>query len=194
MASLFKPDQGAWSTFIVAAGPAANPDTDGTWIVFDAERGSTTGRDIYYQPVFGGPVSQLSIAGSQSNPSVSGGVIAFESRDTVTSPADIFVYVIATNTLYQVTSTALVNDGSGRNLSSPSIVVHATTITRVSATADGPLDVSSNANPDLDFRYDAGPGGYIFSLSTKGLTTATYNLNFRAAEDAAEHSARFAVR
>ena len=86
-----------------------NPDTDGTWIVYDSNRPSATGGDIYFQPLMGGLETQLQLAGEQRNPSMSNGVIAFES-DTGTGSADIYVYVIATNTLLQVTNTPSIND------------------------------------------------------------------------------------
>jgi hypothetical protein len=85
-------------------------------------------------------------------------------------------------------------DSSGRNLSSPSIVAHATSVTRTLTKATGPLDDSGHANPDFDFRYDPSLGGYIFNLSTKGITPGTYNLNFIAGEDPVLHSAPFAVK
>jgi len=62
------------------------------------------------------------------------------------------------------------------NLSSASIVVHATGLTRQDTTASGVLDDSSNANPDNEFRYDAtlgGTGGYVYNLSTRNLSTGT---------------------
>ena len=46
-------------------------------------------------------------------------------------------------------------DANGNNLSSPDIVLHAVSVTRTSNDAPGPLDDTGNANPDLDFRYDA---------------------------------------
>jgi Tol biopolymer transport system component len=104
---------GGWGAAQPVANPAtpeANPDTDGTWVVYDADRaGSFTGHDIYFRPLAGGDETQLQIAGFQTNPSISHGVIAFESRITAGAPADIFVYVIATNTLYQVTTEATID-------------------------------------------------------------------------------------
>jgi hypothetical protein len=85
-------------------------------------------------------------------------------------------------------------DAAGRNVSSPSIVVHATGIAQTSTNALGPLDDSGNANPDFDFRYDESLAGYIFNLKTTGLTTGTYNLNFTAGSDPVVHSAPFAVK
>jgi len=88
-------------------------------------------------------------------------------------------------------------DANGLNLSSPSIVVHATGVTLASTNAPGPLDDTGNANPDFDFRFDAalgGTGGYIFNLSLRSFSTGTYNLNFTAGANPAIHSVRFAVK
>jgi hypothetical protein len=102
---------GNWSPAALVVTSSHNPDTDGTSIVYDANRaGNPTGRDIYFQPLAGGAETQLQIAGEQSNPSIREGVIGFESRTSAGAPADIFVYVIDTNTLYQVTSTPTIDD------------------------------------------------------------------------------------
>jgi hypothetical protein len=72
-------------------------------------------------------------------------------------------------------------DASG-NLSSSSIVLTALSVQLVSSTAPGSVEDSGSANPDDNFRYEAslgGTGGYIFNLSTRGLATGTYNLNFK---------------
>jgi hypothetical protein len=96
---------------VVSATPfnEGNPDTDGTWVVYDSNRPSATGGDIYFQPLSGGAETQIELAGEQRNPSISNGVIAFES-DPGTGSADIYVYVIAANTLLQVTNTPTIND------------------------------------------------------------------------------------
>jgi hypothetical protein len=107
---------GSGSPFVVSTvadspDPESNPDTDGTTIVYDGNlTGNPTGQDIYFVPVAGGPTTQLAIAGDQQNPSISAGVIAFESRTTPGGDSDLFLYVIATNTLYQVTNTPGVNE------------------------------------------------------------------------------------
>ena len=103
---------GVWTVSTVAnlSSNETSPDTDGTWIVYDSDRPSTTGQDIYFQPAAGGAETQLAMAGVQRNPNISQGVIAFESVAPSASNADMFVYVIATNTLYQVTSTPAVNE------------------------------------------------------------------------------------
>ena len=69
-------------------------------------------------------------------------------------------------------------DSTGANLSSASIVVHATGLTKTDATASSSVEDSGSANPDDGFRYDSDLGGYIFNLSTKGLSTGTWVLSF----------------
>ncbi len=86
-------------------------------------------------------------------------------------------------------------DANGNNLSTSAIVVHATSVTAVSGFSGTP-DAPGNANPDNDFRFDAtlGPtGGYIFNLSTGGLASGTYSLQFTAGSDPVTHSVNFGV-
>jgi hypothetical protein len=48
-----------------------------------------------------------------------------------------------------------------------------------------------------DFRFDSslgGTGGYIFNLSTKGLVTGSYSLNFTVSGDTRVYSAGFQVK
>jgi hypothetical protein len=99
------------STVVNSPDPEDNPDTDGTTIVYDGNlTGNATGQDIYFVPVAGGPTTQLAIAGNQQNPSISAGVIVFESRATPGADSDLYLYVIATNMLYQVTNTPGVDE------------------------------------------------------------------------------------
>ena len=88
-------------------------------------------------------------------------------------------------------------DVSGGNLSSPSIVLHAVSIKKVSNGTSGIVEDSGNANPDGDFRYDGGQGpsgGYIFNLSTKGLAGGTYDLSFTAGSDPSVYKVQFQVK
>jgi hypothetical protein len=83
-----------------------NPDTDGTSVVYDADKGAATGRDIYIHSLSGPAAEvQVELAGAQVNPSISDGIIGFESTVPPSTTPDIFVYVVATNTVYQVTNT-----------------------------------------------------------------------------------------
>jgi outer membrane protein assembly factor BamB len=83
-------------------------------------------------------------------------------------------------------------DGSGSNLSSAGIVLHALSIRKVSDGTSGSVDDSGRANPDSDFRYDG--GGYVFNLSTKGLPGGTYVLNFTAGNDPSIYQLQFQVK
>jgi probable HAF family extracellular repeat protein len=88
-------------------------------------------------------------------------------------------------------------DSNGKDLSSSSLVAHALSITQISTSTSEQVQASGNANPDGDFRFDPtlGPtGGYIFNLSTKGLTTGTYSLNFKAGGDPATYIAPFQLK
>lgn len=102
---------GPWATSTVIDTPGfeENPDTDGTWITYDSNQGSTTWH-VYFVPLAGGQVTQLALGGTQVNPSISKGFIGFESTTPTTSRPDIYVYDIAQNFLYQVTSTPLVDE------------------------------------------------------------------------------------
>lgn len=86
-------------------------------------------------------------------------------------------------------------DANGNDLSSSAILVHATSVTAVSGYSGTP-DAPGNANPDNDFRFDAtlgSTGGYIFNLSTGGLASGTYSLQFTAGSDPVTHSVNFGV-
>jgi hypothetical protein len=81
--------------------PEANPDTDGSVVVYDAVRAGQ--RDICWQTVGGGPEQCLALAGDQRNPSIANGVILYE--DVVGSSADLYAYEIASNRRFRITST-----------------------------------------------------------------------------------------
>lgn len=88
-------------------------------------------------------------------------------------------------------------DGSGNDLSSSSITVHAVSIIQVSNSISGAVEDSGNANPDYDFRFDAtlgSTGGYIFNLKTTGLSTGTYSLNFTVTGDSFVYPTSFEVK
>lgn len=99
-----------WNVSVVSdtANPEGNPDTSGTLVVYDSLRAGNA--DIFWRPVGGGAEVQLQLPGSEGNPSIAGNFIAFESRENVLLLADIFVYDIANNRLYQITNTPLANE------------------------------------------------------------------------------------
>jgi hypothetical protein len=86
----------------------ANPDIDGSTVVYDAMRAGS--REIAWQPLGGGSEQILTLPDEQRNPSISSGVVAFESVAPGGSSADLYVYEISTNRLFQVTSSASVED------------------------------------------------------------------------------------
>jgi hypothetical protein len=85
----------------------------------------------------------------------------------------------------------------GTDLSSSSIVVHATGLFQMSSLTSDPVVDDGNANPDMDFRFDStlGPsGGYIFNLKTSGLGTGNWVIQFTVAGDPTLHSLGFGVK
>ena len=62
-------------------------------------------------------------------------------------------------------------------------MVSAVEVRRTSDATIGTFADAGNANPDLNFRYDATigtGGGYIFNMSTKALTPGKYELRIEA--------------
>jgi len=107
MAAVWDNSVAAWSVKTISPTPAHGSeiaDTDGTWITYSySPSASPTEEDVYFVPVAGGPARRLALAGQQAYPSISRGVISFTSYEDW-AHGSIFLYVIATNTLYQVTS------------------------------------------------------------------------------------------
>lgn len=69
----------------------------------------------------------------------------------------------------------------GTNLSSASLVPNATTLVKIGTSTAPVAEDSGNANPDHNFRYDpmlGGNGGYIYNLSTVGLSSGAWLMNF----------------
>ena len=84
-------------------------------------------------------------------------------------------------------------------MSSPGTVVNATGVVKVDSASSAVVDDSGNANPDFNFRYDAGlsaGGGYIFNLSTKtpGYNTGTWKVVFTVNGVATTYFAPFDIR
>jgi hypothetical protein len=86
-------------------------------------------------------------------------------------------------------------DANGRNMSAATLAVTAGRLTKRDSTASSVLaNDSGNANPDGGFRYDSTLGGYIYNLSTKGLTSGTWVLTVTVASDPTPHVIQFDVR
>jgi hypothetical protein len=98
---------GTWGApEVVANGTTTLVDTDGSYIVYDRYDAAANAQHIYIQSSAGGPEAQLAIPGSQYVARIDAGVISFLGRAPSGSSIDVDVYVIATNTLYRVFSTA----------------------------------------------------------------------------------------
>lgn len=94
-----------WTVTAIASTsvPESNPDTSGAVTVFDANRGSATGGDVYL--VGPGGEDRLELAGTQVNPSIAGDIVAFESRPDDLSPSDLYLYRMADHLLFRITNT-----------------------------------------------------------------------------------------
>jgi hypothetical protein len=91
-----------------SSNPEANPDTNGSSIVYDSLRASNG--DIFWRPASGGEEVQLQLPGFEANPNIAGNLIAFESRATLFDTTDIFLYDIVNNRLFQITDTPFVTE------------------------------------------------------------------------------------
>ena len=102
-----------WSVSAASAtsNPEGNPTTNGTVVVYDVVQLVQPGQVslIAWRPLTGGAENRLQLDGAWAfDPSIVGNIIAFESRATGPlglGQADIFVYDIGSNTLYQITNT-----------------------------------------------------------------------------------------
>ena len=70
----------------------------------------------------------------------------------------------------------------------------ATGLSKLDNTASSNVDDAGNANPDQNFRYDQALGGYIFNLSTNGLSTGTWVLSFSVTGDPLPHTVQFDIK
>ena len=72
------------------------------------------------------------------------------------------------------------------NVSYATLPVTARGLLRINSSTAATVIDSGNANPDYNFRFDptlGGSGGYIFNLSTKGLSSGKYGLSFYVGSD-----------
>jgi len=86
-------------------------------------------------------------------------------------------------------------DADGRNLSSPTLTITVTGLTKRDGSAASALaEDAGNANPDSAFRYDAGLPGYIYNLSARGLSRGTWELRFTVSGDPTSYGITFDLR
>jgi hypothetical protein len=139
----------------------SGPDTNGTLVVYGAQRaGNATGADIYWKPIAGGAENQLALPGDQQNPNISGSVIAFEGRSMLDPNPnwDIYLYNLATSTLYRLTDTPLLDE----TLNDISVVGNQVRV--VWSVGEGPYDIYGPAG-------DLNVYGYTFTMPSAPDTT-----------------------
>jgi hypothetical protein len=89
-------------------------------------------------------------------------------------------------------------DANGGDVSSAAIVVAAVSLSPVATSVLLPIDSTQNPNSaDANFRFASdlvSGGGYIFNLSTSGLSPGTYKLTIRAGADPLTHDLFFQLR
>jgi uncharacterized protein (TIGR03382 family) len=100
-----------WTVSATAATtlPEQDPDVSATRVIYTAARGAT-GLDVQVHPLDGSPEQTLVIDGDEMHPSISGDIIAFEHLAPGAVNADIFLYDLASNRLFQITNTPLFNE------------------------------------------------------------------------------------
>lgn len=95
---------GSWSTSLVsvtAGDEEADPDTNGSLVVYSDSGPLLLGQDIRWRALGGGDEQRLELPGPvETRPTISGDLIAFES--TAGGDTDIGLYDVATNRLYWV--------------------------------------------------------------------------------------------
>ena len=97
---------GTWTVSPLTTGTADSelPDTDGNIVVYQSVRSNEQG--VYWQPVGGGTEQEVPYPagpGTSGKPHTSGGLISFEYSPSGGTP-DMYVYSLATQTDYQITS------------------------------------------------------------------------------------------
>jgi hypothetical protein len=88
-------------------------------------------------------------------------------------------------------------NNSGADVSASSIKVTAMSVVQVSTSASSDVQDAGNSSPDDNFRFDltlGASGGYVFNLSSAGLTSGTYTLTFAIAGDPTSHAVSFEIK
>jgi hypothetical protein len=106
---------GSW-TAPVAVAPSGSdqilPDTNGSVVTYTSA--ATGDFDVYYVPVTGGVAQRVVLSdapgSNETNPNIAGDIIAFERTLPGSTNADIYLYEISTDTLFQLTDTPGINE------------------------------------------------------------------------------------
>jgi Bacterial Ig-like domain (group 3)/WD40-like Beta Propeller Repeat len=189
---------GQSATFTAAVGSAADSPPTGTVTFSDGAMNLGTGTLASGDATF--TTSSLSVGSHSITAQYSGDRISGVSSGSLTQTVEYGVCPLFDQTRSVKSGATFpiklqLCDANGNDVSSSAVIVHATSVTAVSGYLGTP-DAPGNANPDNDFRFDAtlgSTGGYIFNLSTGGLASGTYSLQFTAGSDPVTHSVNFGV-
>ena len=197
------------NTMTIFGGYTAAADFNDTWVLSNANGLGGTPAWTQLNPTGGPPAARQAFAAvldaASHRMTVFGGCgTAACFNDTwVLAPSQLYSVCLLYDATKAVRSGATIPiklelcDGSGNDLSSASITVHAVSVVQTSSSITGAVEDSGGANPDNDFRFDStlgSTGGYIFNLKTTGLATGTYNLNFTVTGDSFVYAAPFQVK
>ena len=152
-----------------------------------------------------GPVANGSSPDTASVGAKSFTVTATDGVGNVASPSVVnYTVVFGIEVLYDQTRThksgstvpikLRLVDANGMNVSSSATNVHALSVVHTGTEASPVIEDAGNANPDLNFRYDSGLGGYVFNLKTTGFVTGSYVLNFTIADGPKVYVVGFHIR
>lgn len=187
----------------------SNPNISGGAIVFERELPGSTNADLYiYRPATG-VLNQLTDTAADEtlnavSLSAAGELRAAWAQPDGLTPGHVDIHALSaqlgsgpsyeTCLLYDPTKShklgstvplrARLCDANGANLSSPEVILTATGLVKLdNSAATAPADSPGSSNPDHAFRYDPDLAGYVFNLSTKGLSRGTWELRFTVAGD-----------
>jgi hypothetical protein len=166
-------DGSGWTTAALtsaADGDARLPDTDGRVVVYSVVTPSGD-EDVEWQPVGGGQVRELALPGEQTNPNISNGVITFEQLDMTTQVPnyDVWLYRIATNTVYRLTDTPEDETLNDVDVSPEGTV----TVVWTKSEADDNVYGEWFSLPPVASTLTLTPGDGSQDVGTKGAVTAT---------------------
>jgi Tol biopolymer transport system component len=217
----WQPVGGGTESWLDMPGVQRNPNISGDLIAFESSATPGAQFDIFVYDVSQGLLYQLtdtSVSESLSDISVGadGKVRVVWAQSKQVYPYDMDVYgltfdpppaslALTVQPLFDQTQARRVGsvfpirlqllDAQSNNISSPSLVLTVTGLVQKDGSAvSAVVDDAGNANPDSAFRYDETLGGYAYNLSTKGMATGTWELQFTVSGDSTTYRIGFDLR
>lgn len=217
----WRPVGGGTDNWLAMTGVQRNPNISGNLIAFESNAAVGTQFDIYVYDLSQGSLYQLtntSVSETLSDISVGadGKARVVWAQPKQVYPYDMDVYgltfdppqaslTLTVQPLFDQTHARRVGsvvpirlqllDAQTNNVSSASLVLTVTGLVQKDGSAvTAVVDDAGNANPDYAFRYDETLRGYTYNLSTKGMSTGTWELKFTASGDPNIHSILFDLK